>query len=680
MADLALLTDPAAVDQAIAEFRSIGREDFLRKYGYGKARSFFLVHDGGIYDSKAIVGVAFKYQFGSPLRNEDFSGGEQGAVLALQTLGFRVDRVDDWLTQVASHHITDEVDAFERLGREAYIKAYGGGEAVKYLLVLNGRPYDAKAILVCALRRATGLDGISHLEIQGTESGVAEPLRKLGFMVETKSTSTIGSLIAQILFLNTQYQKDQKAAPMVQRSGLLQQLRNELSDLLSVDLQKLHGHSISIEISHGVGGAPMVPWVRISDKSLSPNAQTGFYVVLLFSADGKRLYLSLNQGTEQANATQIKSRVHWARNQISTVTLPETLQHVTQLPRAAAGISLSSPGRGKKYEAGHIDGFEISAEDLPNDDLVLGGIDFLLAELSILYGASTVSTEYLTDSDQDSRISNLAAELGLQVSFVKELVEGIDNFKRQMILTGPPGTGKTYIAKKLAGLFVSSPDDVQIIQFHPSYGYEDFVEGLRPRPTEEGVFTFERIPGSLVRLVNEAKEDGRVKVLIIDEINRANIPRVFGELMHLLEYRDESILLMLSNETFTLGENIIIIGTMNTADRSIRSLDVAMRRRFRFFEIPPSVDVLKHHYQDTDATNDLGDVLYSGFTALNDRLRTDVDRHHVVGHSFFMRDVMSFTELRKIWTQEISPLLDDYFFDRPDLFETYTFEGFWPVV
>lgn len=680
MTDLALLTDPGAVDQAIAEFQLLGREEFLRKYGYGNARNFFLVHDGDIYDSKAIVGVAFKFQFGSPLKNEDFSGGEQGAVHALKTLGFRVDRADDWLSQLASHHVTDEVAEFERLGREAYIKAYGGGEAVKYLLLVNGHRYDAKAILVCAIRRASGLKGISHLDIQGTESGVAEPLRKLGFVVETKSTSTIGNLIPQILFLNTQYQKDQKSAPMVQRSGLLQQLRNQLSDALSIDIQQLHGHSISIEISHGVGGAPMVPWVRISDKTLSPNAQIGYYVVLLFSADGKRLYLSLNQGTEQANADQIKSRVQWARNQISHMSVPEELQGAAQLPRATTGISLSSPGRGKKYESGHIDGFVINSDDLPDDDLVLKGIDFLLAELSILYGASTVNIEHQADLAEDSRINVLAEELGMQVSFVRDLFEGIDAFKRQMILTGPPGTGKTFVAKKLAGLFVSSPDDVQIIQFHPSYGYEDFVEGLRPRPTEEGVFTFERIPGSLVRLVNEAKEDGRVKVLIIDEINRANIPRVFGELMHLLEYRDESILLMLSNETFSLGENIIIIGTMNTADRSIRSLDVAMRRRFRFFEIPPSVEVLKHHYQDGGATNELGDVLYTGFTALNDRLATDVDRHHVVGHSFFMRDFMDLAELRKIWVQEISPLLDDYFFDRPDLFKTYTFEGFWPVV
>jgi hypothetical protein len=183
MADLTRLTDRSAVESAISEFRQIGRKTFLEKYGFGFAKSYFLIDRGEIFDSKAIVGAAYQYQTGIPLDNERFSGGESGAIPALKRLGFRIERTKEWLNAVTAEEIQVEIDEFRRIGREAYLHAYGGGEANKFFINDNDERIDAKAILVCAMRRATGHQTITHNEVESTEKGVAQPLIALGFDV-----------------------------------------------------------------------------------------------------------------------------------------------------------------------------------------------------------------------------------------------------------------------------------------------------------------------------------------------------------------------------------------------------------------------------------------------------------------------------------------------------------------
>jgi 5-methylcytosine-specific restriction enzyme B len=140
----------------------------------------------------------------------------------------------------------------------------------------------------------------------------------------------------------------------------------------------------------------------------------------------------------------------------------------------------------------------------------------------------------------------------------------------------------------------SRNDAVYIVQFHPTYAYEDFVEGLRP-VDRRGQVVFEVVPGRLMEIARHAEHVDHPVVLVIDEMNRANVPSVFGELLYLLEYRDKEIAL-LHRQRFALPPNLYIIATMNTADRSIRSVDAALRRRFDIFDCPPRLDVLDNYY------------------------------------------------------------------------------------
>jgi MoxR-like ATPase len=259
-----------------------------------------------------------------------------------------------------------------------------------------------------------------------------------------------------------------------------------------------------------------------------------------------------------------------------------------------------------------------------------------------------------------------------------ELQEMLVTLERrpQIILAGPPGTSKTWIATRLARYLTQGESlAYRVLQFHPSYGYEEFVEGLRPA-AEGGAIVFRREDGAVLRMVDQIEAAGQPHVLVLDEMNRANLPRVFGELMYLLEYRDEPLDLLYT-QGFSLPGNLVFIGTMNTADRSIRSIDIALRRRFEVFECPPSRRILERFYRK--AGNEVPDLL-DGFDRLNQRLQELLDRHHTIGHSFFMADPMTAQRLRAVWRRQLAPLLEEYFFDQPDIAATLRVEEFWPSV
>lgn len=262
----------------------------------------------------------------------------------------------------------------------------------------------------------------------------------------------------------------------------------------------------------------------------------------------------------------------------------------------------------------------------------------------------------------------------------EELLAVIDTLEGdapQVVLAGPPGTGKTWVAKHLIRYLTQDrPDCHRMVQFHPSYGYEDFLEGLRPK-VRGGAIAFERVDGILLEIVGLIRDRQTPFYLLIDEMNRANLSRVFGELMYLFEYRDETLSLRYTRD-FRLPKTLRFIGTMNTADRSIRSIDIALRRRFDVFECPPRREILEAYYAINGHENEVVS-LFEGFERLNGELRERIDRHHTVGQTFFMAPKMTVTKLRGIWARKVLPLLEEYFFDQPEVVTSiFTPERFWP--
>jgi 5-methylcytosine-specific restriction enzyme B len=257
----------------------------------------------------------------------------------------------------------------------------------------------------------------------------------------------------------------------------------------------------------------------------------------------------------------------------------------------------------------------------------------------------------------------LAARVLVPKEWLSDALELLTD-KLQLIFYGPPGTGKTYLAQQLASHITSNGGSFTLVQFHPSYAYEDFIEGFRPRQTvdTESSISFELTPGPLRQIADAARNDlQHPYVLIIDEINRANLAKVFGELYFLLEYRDAAISLQYSPEDeFSLPPNLFIIGTMNTADRSIALIDAAMRRRFYFIAFlpsqPPIAGLLRRWLSERKLGSEAADLL----DALNRRIDNDEAE---VGPSYLMTvRVDRPGGLERIWRHALLPLLEEHFY------------------
>jgi hypothetical protein len=238
------------------------------------------------------------------------------------------------------------------------------------------------------------------------------------------------------------------------------------------------------------------------------------------------------------------------------------------------------------------------------------------------------------------------------------------NRKGQLIFYGPPGTGKTFLAEQLAAHLVGGGSGLfDLVQFHPAYSYEDFVQGLRPTTRQAGELRYELVPGRFYHFCEQARQlsEDDISVLIIDEINRANLASVFGELMYLLEYRERAVPLAGGAQPFSIPANVRLIGTMNTADRSLALVDHALRRRFAFVHLPPRYDSLTYYHQQHQTGFDpapLIELLRQVNTAIG-------DPHYYLGITYFLHPDLPH-HLADIWQMEIEPYLEEYFFDRPE--------------
>ena len=272
--------------------------------------------------------------------------------------------------------------------------------------------------------------------------------------------------------------------------------------------------------------------------------------------------------------------------------------------------------------------------------------------------------------DPHADLQSLADELLLDVGALRTIGKLLDD-KRQVIFQGPPGTGKTYVARKLAERLAGSADRVRLVQFHPSYAYEDFVQGFRPA-LQGGQPGFALRNGPLLDAAKDAREEPDAKhFLVIDEINRGNLAKVFGELYFLLEYRGEQMRLQYADagERFALPGNLYFIGTMNTADRSIALVDLALRRRFYFFEFYPDrppVRGLLRRWRDRHAP----DMTWVGEVVDRANEKLD-DRQAAIGPSYFMKPDLDNEMVGLIWEHNVLPYVEERFYGEHDRLDEF---------
>ena len=381
---------------------------------------------------------------------------------------------------------------------------------------------------------------------------------------------------------------------------------------------------------------------ELSTLFINPDASPGEQFMTLQEAlESLRWGLFFRDGTELPSAI-----------------LAELAQLVISLNPSETGWSYALQTAFKDWRAGRRD---VSPDDIAYESVRSDG-------LAIQNKAPTRAQPIPATLDE------LAQKLTFLTDESKDWLRTTRNLllrKRQLIFQGPPGTGKTFVARALAEFLAQDPDRVTLVQFHPATTYEDFVQGLRPELGEVGAFTLR--DGPLLEAAQRARQEpDATHVIIIDEINRANLPAVFGELYFLLEYRNAEVTLNYG-DPFRLPENLLFIGTMNTADRSIAAIDSALRRRFFIRDLRPGevpmVDVLEHHL-DQHATD------LKWLTKLLDRANELIkDPDQSVGPSHFLlgSDLTEETA-RQAWDFTVMPTLEELFYGQQDRASALSFD------
>lgn len=315
----------------------------------------------------------------------------------------------------------------------------------------------------------------------------------------------------------------------------------------------------------------------------------------------------------------------------------------------------------------------------PYEDYVERLLARIGKEPRITYPEPDKPKERVIEERTPYNIEELLAEVFINEEKIEEILETLD-YKKNIILQGPPGVGKTFVAKRLAYLHLGFRDDskIEMLQFHQSYSYEDFIRGYKPN--SQGNFTLK--DGVFYSFCKKAIYDqDNNYYMIIDEINRGNLSKIFGELMMLIEAdkRGKKFAVKLAysegEETFYIPKNLYLIGTMNTADRSLALVDYALRRRFSFINVEPAfhTEQFNDYLISKGVSQGFIDRIVTGISEVNQEIINDnvnLGKGYEIGHSYFCPTFETVEDEQKWFERiirlEIAPLLREYWFDQED--------------
>jgi 5-methylcytosine-specific restriction protein B len=513
-----------------------------------------------------------------------------------------------------------------------------------YDLIEGQHRYPPKLVLSRASEYASGVEFDRSLFSGGEASPAFALLRNLGFHIERKDF--VESLISRFL----------KQA--------------EAADDLSTKAYPKTYRGLQIGVSFGKGNFGKIPW--ISFLGYGQKTSEGIYPVYLFYRDAGVLILAYGISETHRPAHE------WTDTE--------------EAPTIREFLSSNFAKAPERYG----DSLVLSAYRVPDDidnERLTKDLDRLITKYSKQFGAEPEPIHNVDAIQEPPDVLEAPTPYTLA-----EALEGLfieqDRFKtildlwerkKNVILKGPPGVGKSFICRQLAYALIreKAKDRIEAVQFHQSYAYEDFVQGYRP-----GTGGFARRNGLFFQFCDRARDDQeRRYVFIVDEINRGNLSKIFGELLMLIEAdkrsRDWAVPLAYSlnpNEKFYIPPNVYLIGLMNTADRSIAMVDYALRRRFAFVDLTPCFKSEKFTswLLEKAAPKELVDRIVRGMTALNEAIAKDTANlgpGFCLGHSFFCSIPKERPPdeqwYRSIIQAEIEPLLREYWFDAQDKAETW---------
>lgn len=436
--------------------------------------------------------------------------------------------------------------------------------------------------------------------------------------------------------------------------------------------------SLKVKLSVGQGGWTKTPWIALLDDRVTTSTQRGTYIVFLIAEDLSVTYLTLNQGmTELVTRMGQKGAVE-EMVRVAEASRPRIENIVAEKFVLDNKIDLKSDtSAARNYEVGTIAHLSLLRGSFPDDETMTAELATLLKAYDQLIESPQVGGAELPEPKLygvDQAMEDLFLEPG-ELEGMLEIWEA----KKNLILQGAPGVGKSFIARRLAYCLMGAkdPDRLRVLQFHQSYSYEDFIRGYRP--AGDAGFTLQ--DGIFFEFCQRAVQDpNRPYVLIIDEINRGNLSKILGELMLLIEHDKRGdqwpmrLAYMRPNEPdFFVPKNIFILGMMNTADRSLSLVDYALRRRFSFVSMEPQFTSSKFqaHIASKGVPVDLAHRIVERMEELNQAIgadRINLGPGFRIGHSFFCpSNNMANPErwYERIVRTEIFPLLEEYWFDDP---------------